>query len=204
MASVRNWLLTRPWALQTFKFSHIFCLFSKALSMLPKTWLISNNICQIDWKPSDITKSNKCSSFGIFGGNLPFLHSTERLLSTCLSRACWQCSSSYQYLKYIWAFFFLLPPIFPPLEFILSLKRLLDEATWKSSLQGSGCPSWHNVCYNHVMQRPTTIALHTCKYTLYVVGVTSERSLKVISYSWISLVFQELCCLYFLLNFNWQ
>lgn len=58
MASIRNGLLTRPWALQTFKFSHIFCLYSKALSKLPKTWLISNNICQIDWKPSDISKSN--------------------------------------------------------------------------------------------------------------------------------------------------
>lgn len=39
--------------------------------------------------------------------------------------------------------------------------------------------------YNNVMQLPTIIALHTCKYILHVVGVTSERSLKVkvISYS---------------------
>lgn len=39
------------------------------------------------------------------------------------------------------------------------------------------------MCYNHVMQCPTTIVLHTCKYTLYVVDETLERLLKVISYS---------------------
>lgn len=38
------------------------------------------------------------------------------------------------------------------------------------------------ICYNHLMQLPTIFALHTCKYILYVVGVTSEKSLKVISY----------------------
>lgn len=119
------------------------------------------------------------------------------------SLVCWQCSSSYQYWKCIWTKFFCFLQYFHLSNSFYPSRGYLMKPHENPLFKALGALP-DTMCYNHVMQCPTTIVLHTCKYTLYVVDETLERLLKVISYSWISLVFQELCCLDFLSNFNWQ
>lgn len=135
MTSVIHGLLTRPWALQTFKFSHVFCSYKKHLVCRPKHGWFQTIFVKL-------TENIVTSQSPI---NAPLLVSLEKFTAPSVHRKAAEyflkSAGSVQVLintETTSRLFFLFPPIFPPLEFILSPQ----EVTWWSHMKILSSKLW--------------------------------------------------------------